>query len=261
MYDEIINKIKKEFEYNELLNFKFNSDSKNKSKTIDFEKIKNIINYFKTVNIDSDIDFNDNIVIYNGNIYLTFYLCMQALLKNKRLKLYTENYMVKTNKAIIDMFNKVCKDNNLNQIEFDLCHLYKDILKIVKDTDNVFIIGNTFAYHELYSLNKIKYYPFYNLMIYIENDEKNDYKKLFEMVLYYLDSNMFEYEIINEQYEDIINYIDEDFYSNTFLAITDNEDVKKLFKNNIKHKKVFINSNPFKEYENNILDYLKPISF
>ena len=81
------------------------------------------------------------------------------------------------------------------------------------------------------------------------------------MVLYYSEKNNIEYEVINEKDEELIDYINQDMCANILLAITDNDEIKKIFEKEINGKKVFINSNPFKEYDNNLINYLKLINF
>ena len=250
-----------------LLESAYKSDIKDNKKEFAFRKFEEITNYFQSIN-KQYYDFNNekdilepNIVVYYGDIYLTFYLCVQALLKKRSLKLFMDKYMVKTNTVIIDLFNSIFKEFDLKIIDYNFHYNYKDILNEANNSDNVFIIGNTYAYHELYSLNNKHFFPYYNLMIYCETDEKIEYKKLLEMVLYYSEKNNIEYEVINEKDEELIDYINQDMCANILLAITDNDEIKKIFEKEINGKKVFINSNPFKEYDNNLINYLKLINF
>ena len=48
----------------------------------------------------------------------------------------------------------IFKEFDLKIIDYNFHYNYKDILNEANNSDNVFIIGNTYAYHELYNLNK-----------------------------------------------------------------------------------------------------------
>ena len=165
----IINKIKKEIKINKKLLEEANKiDIKYDNKKIEFTKIFEIIDYFLKISESSisKTKVKEYVFIYYGDIYMTLYFALVAILINKKINLFMDEYLIGINNVLLEIINSVLKENKLDLINYSFGYKINEI-KEIPDKE-IFVIGNSTIYQEIYSLNNLRFIPFFNLIIYFD---------------------------------------------------------------------------------------------
>ena len=195
------------------------------------------------------------VISYYGNPYVTWILCIQAIIYQKQLLLETGEFMLSTNTFIVNMVNQILKENHLPTLLID-CIEIVDKKAIIEKEIKTIIIGATQNKAEY--LGKYIYIPYNNYIIYCADEEL---EKLSKSIYDYACNNFFETEVLFE--EDIEEDIEEaiaiiNLHKDCIAVIlTKDTNLQKMFREKIKNK-LYINENPFSKEEINLpVDCLK----
>ena len=186
-----------------------------------------------------------------GNPYVTWILCIQAIIYQKQLLLETGEFMLSTNNFIVNMVNQILKENHLPKLLIH-CAEIVDKKAIVENEIKTIIIGATQNKAEY--LGKYIYIPYNNYIIYCADEELEELSK---SIYDYACKNFFETEVLFE--EDIEEAIAIINLHKECIAIilTKDTNLQDLFREKIKNK-LYINENPFSKEEINLpVDCLK----
>ena len=199
-----------------------------------------------TVMIEEGNTQIEKIVISDyGNPYVTWILCIQAIIYQKQLLLETGEFMLSTNNFIVNMVNQILKENHLPKL---LIHCIEIVDKkaIIEKEIKTIIIGATQNKAEY--LGKYIYIPYNNYIIYCMDEELEE---LSNSIYDYAFNNFFEAEVLFE--EDIEEAIEIINLKKDCIAVilTKDTQLQNLFREKIKNK-LYINENPFSKEEINI---------
>ena len=185
------------------------------------------------------------VVSYYGNPYVTWILCIQAIIYQKQLLLETGEFMLSTNTFIVNMVNQILKENHLPKLLIH-CIEIVDKKEIIERGIKTIIIGATQNKAEY--LGKYIYIPYNNYIIYCADDELEELSK---NIYDYAFHNFFETEVLfEEDIEEAIAIINL-HKDNIAMILTKDTDLQELFREKIKNK-LYINENPFSKEEINI---------
>lgn len=205
-----------------------------------------------TIMIEEENTQIEKIVISDyGNPYVTWILCIQAIIYQKQLLLETGEFMLSTNNFIVNMVNQILKENHLPKLLIH-CAEIVDKKAIVENEIKTIIIGATQNKAEY--LGKYIYIPYNNYIIYCADEELEELSK---SIYDYACNNFFETEVLFE--EDIEEAIAIINLHKECIAIilTKDTNLQDLFREKIKNK-LYINENPFSKEEINLpVDCLK----
>ena len=191
------------------------------------------------------------VISYYGNPYVTFILCIQAIIYQKQLLLETGEFMLSTNTFIVNMVNQILKENHLPKLLLD-CIEIVDKKAIIEKEIKTIIIGATQNKAEY--LGKYIYIPYNNYMIYCADEELEELSK---SIYDYACNNFFETEVLfEEDIEEAIAIIN--LHKDCIAVIlTKDTNLQNMFREKIRNK-LYINENPFSKEEINIpVDCLK----
>ena len=226
---------------------------------IDFKKWKKKIDvdiFLKIVDIYKEIEMKNNttkvrkniekmIVSYYGNPYVTFHLCIQAMIYQKQLLLETGEFMLSTNHFIINMMNQILEENHMPKL-ITQCIEILEKKEVVETGLKTIIIGAN-NYKANY-FGKYTYIPYNHYIIYCPDEELED---LSRNIYAYASNNRFETEVLfEEDIEEAIQLINLERDS-IAVILTKDTNLQNLFKEKIKNK-LYINENPFAKEEWNI---------
>ena len=185
------------------------------------------------------------VISYYGNPYVTWILCIQAIIYQKQLLLETGEFMLSTNNFIVNMVNQILKENHLPKLLIH-CAEIVDKKAIVENEIKTIIIGATQNKAEY--LGKYIYIPYNNYIIYCMDEELEE---LSNSIYDYAFNNFFEAEVLFE--EDIEEAIEIINLKKDCIAVilTKDTQLQNLFREKIKNK-LYINENPFSKEEINI---------
>ena len=250
--DSIFDSLKKEIKENSNLIKKANEiDSTFNRYMIDVQKLEELIEKYKTVEVNKDEPNKSNVVIYTGDPYLTLELLLQSLKKHKRVLLAYNEYMLGTNELIFSIFYENLRKYRITNLVYTISKVTPELIQELNILEeNVVVVGDS-AVNQI--LRKSKYYPYKNYIMYSENEELEDLKEAI-----YLFTSEYEYEL-EIIYEDNINDVVSQVNSsdaNSFILLTTNEETKEKIKNGVHNKKIYINENPFKNNEEEIKFYI-----
>lgn len=180
-----------------------------------------------------------------GNPYVTWILCIQAIIYQKQLLLETGEFMLSTNNFIVNMVNQILKENHLPKLLIH-CAEIVDKKAIVENEIKTIIIGATQNKAEY--LGKYIYIPYNNYIIYCADEELEELSK---SIYDYAFNNFFETEVLFE--EDIEEAIAIINLQKDCIAVilTKDTNLQNLFREKIENK-LYINENPFSKEEINI---------
>lgn len=234
--------LQEEFEENKNLITKASKlDLEINTKLIELKEIKSILNQYLDINVA--YKNSTKMVIYDGHPYLTVNVLMQAMLSKVQVLLTTDEFMLAANTVIFSVFKNVLKKHKQN-IFFETQDNYsiKQIRDLESKYEEIIVIGNTSTMQAIEDLDKVKFYPYNNIILYSDSDK---YESLQRIIYEYANENQYEIEIIyDEELQDIIDIINADNFVDTVILLSENEVIQKAFKD-IKNKRVFINKNPF----------------
>lgn len=223
--------------------------------------IEKLINIAKTYKKDLPIlpsftsttirdGFGNLCVMYDGNPYITLKLLITSLRTHNNIIFFTNNNY-NTNTLLIEVFNMISKDCKYATQFASLQNKFSnnEIVRKQNLFDLVIYIGDKRAYQSVQKQLRIpSIFNGYNVIdIYIED-------KSFKDVLLQIDRHAYDNAIqINyfdkTNIEDTVNYINKYNLNDCFVVFTKNSEIAYTFINSLKCKNVFINKNPFEDYE------------
>ena len=248
-------------------------DSKTNSQKIEFDKIINIINTYKkdmpmlpffTPKTIKD-GFGNIAVMYNGDPYVTLKMLISSLRTHNNVVFFTNNFKT-LNDLLIESINIVTKELNYTE---RISALQTNFSKnnIIKKQNCFNLLVYIGSKRDFQAVNKqlnipsvFRGYGFID--IFIED-------KSFKNTLLDIDDFAYENNIKVNYFHDTdisqtIDYINKYNLNDCFAVFTKNSDLAYKFINSIKSKNIFINTNPFINYEfdlnENQLVYTKNIS-
>ena len=185
------------------------------------------------------------VISYYGNPYVTWILCIQAIIYQKQLLLETGEFMLSTNTFIVNMVNQILKENHLPTLLID-CIEIVDKKAIIEKEIKTIIIGATQNKAEYFG--KYIYIPYNNYIIYCADEEL---EKLSKSIYDYACNNFFETEVLfEEDIEEAIAIIN--LHKDCIAVIlTKDTNLQKMFREKIENK-LYINENPFSKEEINL---------
>ena len=248
-------------------------DKLENAQKINFNEIMRII---KTYKIDMPLlpfftpkkikdGFGNIGVMYNGDPYITLKLLISSLRTHNNIVFFTNNFK-HLNDLLIESLNLCCKEMKYTERISNLQNNYtkNDFIKMQNCFNLLVYVGSKREYQSVSKkLNIPSIYRGYGYIdIFIED-------KSFKETLLDIDDYAYENGIkINyftgTDIDDTIDYINKYNLNDCFAVFTKKSDLAYTFLNKIKSKNIFINSNPFKNYEfelnENQLVYTKNIS-
>lgn len=230
---------------------------KNRVKT-DLERLKNIANTYKRdfpllPSFSSTLikdGFGNLCVMYDGSPYVTLKLLISALRTHNNIIFFTKNYL-EINNLLVEVFNMISNDckytNKFASIQSTFSN--NEIVKKQNLFDLVIYVGDKRAYQSVQKQLRIpSIFNGYKVVdVYIED-------KSFKEVLLQLDKHAYTNSIQVNYFDktdlnDTINYINKYNLNDCFVVFTKNSEIAYTFINSLKCKNVFINKNPFVDYE------------
>lgn len=247
-FDKFKDNLKKNKEYLEQAN---KIDIEVTKKKIKIETLIEIIDKYK------EIEFKNLekifIIYYKGDPYITINLFMQALLNRSKIVLAQDEFMISTNEILFTIFNKTLEELNIKNL-IKRCQYDSNKIIKIKEALNAEVIGigDTLMYQMLDEEGK--FYPYYNIMMYCDNDILEPIK---EAICIYSNENHYELELVYEENIDmVIKYMNMVETTNIIVLLSSNKMTIEKFKTSI-DKKLFINENPFVKSYGKIYEYLK----
>lgn len=220
-------------------------------KKIKLETLIEIIDKYKETDFKNlDKTF---VIYYKGDPYITINLFMQAVLNRSKIVLSQDEFMISTNEILFTIFNQTLEELQIENL-VKRCKYNADIISKIKNTLNAELIGigDTLMYQMLDEEGK--FYPYYNIMMYSDNEMLDPIK---EAICIYSNENYYELEnIYEENIDNLINYMNMVETSDVVVLLSNNKDTISEFKEKI-NKQLFINENPFVKSYGKIYDYLK----
>ncbi len=230
---------------------------KNKIKT-DLENLKNIAKTYKQnfpllpnfTSTQIKDGFGNLCVMYDGNPAITLKLLISSLRTHNNIVFFTKNY-IEINTLLIEVFNMISNDCKYVAKFASLQDKFSnnEIIKKQNLFDLVIYVGDKRAYQSVQ--NKLRIPSIFNgykvVDVYIED-------KSFKEVLLNLDKHAYANDIKVNYFDktdldDTINYINKYNLNDCFVVFTKNSKIAYKFINSLKCKNVFINKNPFVDYE------------
>ena len=248
-------------------------DAKTNNQKIEFDRIINIVkNYKKDMPIlpfftskTIKDGFGNIAVMYNGDPYVTLKMLISALRTHNNVVFFTNNFKT-LNDLLIESINIVTKELNYTErIAVLQTNFSKnDIIKKQNCFNLLVYIGSKRDFQAVNKqLNIPSVFRGYGFIdIFIED-------KSFKDTLLDIDDFAYENNIKVNYFHDTdilqtIDYINKYNLNDCFAVFTKNSDLAYKFINSIKAKNIFINTNPFINYEfdlnENQLVYTKNIS-
>ena len=248
-------------------------DAKSNSQKIEFNKIIQIVNTYKK---DMPIlpsfsaqkikdGFGNIAVMYNGDPYVTLKMLISSLRTHNNVVFFTKNFKT-LNDLFIESINIVTKE--------------------LKYTERIAVLQTNFSKNDI-----IKKQNGFNLLVYIGNkrdfqtvskqlnipsvfrgygsidvfiDDKSYKETLLDIDDFAYENNIKVNYFHNTDIDETIAYINKYNLNDCFAVFTKNSELAYKFINSIKSKNIFINTNPFVNYEfdlnENQLVYTKNIS-
>lgn len=194
--------------------------------------------------------FGNLCVMYDGNPYITLKLLISSLRTHNNIVFFTKNYF-ETNTLLVEVFNMLSKEakyaNQFASVQNRFSN--NEIVKKQNLFDLVIYVGDKRAYQAVQKrLHIPSIFNGYKVIdVYIED-------KSFKEVLLQIDKHAYSNAIQinyfdNTNLEDTINYINKYNLNDCFVVFTKNSEIAYNFINSLKCKNVFINKNPFVDYE------------
>ena len=214
-------------------------DNKYCKTKISLKHFKNVLKRLK--NEKSEIKEEQKILIeYNGNPYITFNLGILAILTKTNIILEFNQYMLGVNTFIVNLLNGV-----LNNFEADSL-IYLQGKSNIDDVDKIICIDDICRYNSYLNKKNTKA-RFYSLDYTDFYSDTNEFDDLTELIYKYVEENQIPIESYSElEVTEAIQMITKGLGTNV-IVLTKNGEIKKLFENNIKNKKLYINQNPYKQ--------------
>lgn len=251
----ILSELKEEIEFNSKLLIESNKeDVKIYKKQIKIDEILKIIDGYKDAESTGG-EKGSRVIVYRGDPYLTLHICIQALVEGQKVLLVYDEFMKGVNEILLQIINNVLNRHKVpNLINVSTEYSIKAIKEIEDIFDEIVIIGDTTMYQALETEKKIKFYPYNNIILYCEDEEL---EKLQEAIYIYANENQYEIEILYEDnIDDAIDAINAEDFANIAVLLTQNDESREQFEDEIENKEIYINKNPFKKEVGKIYNYI-----
>lgn len=206
----------------------------NKTK-INVNMLIEVIQKFKNEKIEK-LEQQSTKFMYNGNPYITMNLCILAILTQNMIILdYKENFHG-INTFIIQTIN--------NLITNKLIYLANEEIKANK----IICIDDINKYNSyLCQCESNKYIKFYSHNYIDFYSDCDEYEEIQDLIYKYADENEIPIEVYSEL--DLTGAVQmmKKGLGKIVVVLTNNDETKQVFKENITTKELYINKNPFKE--------------
>ena len=215
-------------------------DFKYSKMKVSLEMLEKVVNTLK----DEKLDINQEqkgLIRYNGNPCITLNLCILAILTKTIIILDFNNYMIGINKLIIEMINE-----QLYKYKTDELIFFIEENKQVKELNKIICIDDINKYNSYLrqGITNAKFYSYEYIDFYYDNEELED---LIKMVYQYAESEQIPIESYSELDLDNAVKMIQNGIGAKILLLTNSNETKKIFRNNIKNKKIYINKMPFEK--------------
>ena len=226
-------------------------DYKEKGLEINYNKLEDIINKIKDIN-NMQKAHRNILVIYNGDLYVTFELILKAIAYGSNIILTSQNKESYTTVKIISIMQELVKEANL------ILKFYKEVnLKMVLKEevliDRIIYFGDKRNYRALRSKTNIPiiYNGYGSISVYVDDEDE------FEDFL----SKLEEYAYLNEMYiykqtgdiGEAIEEINKDGKNNLCIIFSNDEEKINKFKAEINSTNILINNVNLEELKPEIL--------
>ena len=188
-------------------------------------------------------------VVYNGSPDILLYLSIKALKTHNNIVFYEDTNIHKSSNYIIDLINSILnKKDYKTTISIKKVKSFNEIYEDEKFFDSYICIGEISKFNLL--KNNIKkniiYSAYGTVSLYL--DDKNLKDTLLEMDEFVFENNLALDLYKDKNVEDVIDKINEK--GENFCSVIFTKDVKKAyyFLENVNSQTVYINKNPFKNY-------------
>ncbi len=248
-------------------------DSKSNNQKIEFDRIINIVkNYKKDMPILPSFSaktikdgFGNIAVMYNGDPYVTLKMLISSLRTHNNVIFFTNNFKT-LNDLLIESINIVTRELNYTERIAVLQNNFSknDIIKKQNSFNLLVYIGSK---RDFQAVNKqlnipsvFRGYGFIDVFI----EDKSFKETLLDIDDFAYENNIKVNYFHNTDIDQTIDYINKYNLNDCFAVFTRNSELAYKFINSIKSKNIFINTNPFINYEfdlnENQLVYTKNIS-
>ena len=149
--------------------------------------------------------------------------------------------MVGINKLIIEMINE-----QLYRYKTDKLIFFIEENKQIKELNKIICIDDINKYNSYLrqGITNAKFYSYEYIDFYYDNEELED---LIKMVYQYAESEQIPIESYSELDLDNAVKMIQNGIGAKILLLTNSNETKKIFRNNIKNKKIYINKMPFEK--------------
>lgn len=227
-------------EKSEVINELLKIDHKYCKMKTDIKMLKNTLEGLKNEKIDTQKE-QKILVSYNGNTCITLNLSIVAILTKSTIILDCNECMLGLNSFIIETVN-----NSLNNFQTDKLIYLSDRKQETENIDQIICIDDINKYNSyLRAQNKkARFYSLNYLDFYSDSDEFEEIK---ELIYKFAKENQTPVEVYSElQIEEAAQMI-KNGLGKSVAILTNNEDTKRIFKEKLQNKKMYINKNPFGE--------------
>lgn len=250
MQKTVIEDLKKVFEEKNESLIQINKNDAASNFDYDPAKVNAIMEAFMYYNKEN-LAKKDYLFFTNGNPYTTILIYLYSMINEVNITIEINQQATSLNHELEKLLNDFMKKNwykNHNEI-IDYMNV-KDLNQFIKDKDinYVYVFDNKEKYAELDKMGvKVIMQPLFTMDLYTESD---DYKFLENLLENYCEMNLINltvYESKSAQY--IYKNSLNKGSSNAILILTDKFGEAEKVKNNLEDKKVYINFNPFDNFE------------
>lgn len=225
-------------EKSEVINESLKIDHKYCKMKTDIKMLKNTLDGLKNEKINTQKE-QKILVIYNGNPCITLNLSILAILTKSTIILDCNESMLGVNSLIIEIVNKSVKNFQTDELIY-----LRDKKTKIEDIDKIICIDDINKYN-LYLRAKNKKVRFYSLNYLDFYSDSDEFEEIKELIYKFAKENQTPIEVYSElQIEEAAQMI-KNGLGKSVAILTNNEDTKRIFEENIKNKKLYINKNPF----------------
>ena len=225
-------------EKSEIINELLKVDHKYCKIKIDTDMLISTLNMLKSEKIDTQKE-QKILVSYNGNPCITLNLSILAVLTKSTIILDCNECMLGLNSLIIETVN-----NSLNNFQTDKLIYLRDRKQETENVDKIICIDDINKYNSyLREKNtKVKFYSFNYLDFYSDSDE---FEEIEELIYKFAEENQTPIEGYSELEINEAIQMMENGLGKSVAILTNNEETKRNFQENLKNKKLYINKSPF----------------
>ena len=227
-------------ENSEIINELLNVDHKYCKMKTDVKLLRNTLDMLKSEKIDIQKE-QKILVSYNGNPCITLNLSILAVLTKSTIILDCNEGMLGVNSLIIEIVNKSLKNFQTDELIY-----LKNRKQEAKNIDKIICIDDINKYNSyLREKNtKARFYSFSYLDFYSDSDE---FEEIEELIYQFVEENQIPIEVYSELEINEAMQMMKNGLGKNVAILTNNEETKRTFEENIQNKKLYINRNPFEQ--------------